>query len=56
MEEVLFGTTVSGRPAELPGGESILGLFTNTLPFRLRVEPGRSLWPWLQEVQARHRR
>lgn len=36
-EEVVFGITVSGRPAELPGSEQMLGLFINTLPLRIAV-------------------
>jgi len=49
--DVVFGTTVSGRPAELPGVESIPGLFINTLPVRVRTggadstaEAIRGLW------------
>ncbi|MYZ17134.1 condensation domain-containing protein, partial [Streptomyces sp. SID337] len=30
--DVVFGATVAGRPAELPGVESMIGLFINTLP------------------------
>src|SRR4030095_881861 len=30
-EDVLFGVTSSGRPAELTGVESMIGLFINTL-------------------------
>jgi len=51
--DVLFGTTVSGRPAELPGIEVMVGLFINTLPMRLDVKPGASFIDWLQEQQAR---
>ncbi|HSF43044.1 MAG TPA: non-ribosomal peptide synthase/polyketide synthase [Thermoanaerobaculia bacterium] len=53
-EEVVFGVTVSGRPAELPGVESIVGLFINTLPARVHLGPdgGRTpLGPWLEELQ-----
>ncbi|WP_343574516.1 amino acid adenylation domain-containing protein [Mycobacterium sp.] len=32
--DVAFGTTVSGRPAEVPGAESMVGLFINTVPAR----------------------
>jgi len=52
-EDVLFGTTVAGRPAELPGVESIVGLFINTLPARVAVEPDAPLVPWLQRLQER---
>ncbi|MCP4663896.1 MAG: non-ribosomal peptide synthetase, partial [bacterium] len=52
-DDVLFGATLSGRPAELPGVESIAGLFINTLPVRVQVDPGELLVPWLVELQAR---
>ncbi len=51
--EVLFGATVSGRPPELPGVETMAGLFINTLPVRVRVDPDADLVPWLGEIQAR---
>ncbi|MFC9930075.1 non-ribosomal peptide synthase/polyketide synthase [Streptomyces sp. NPDC127190] len=57
--EVLFGTTVSGRPDDLPGAESMVGLFINTLPTRIRVDGGRRAADWLrdlQEAQAEARR
>ncbi|MER7843975.1 non-ribosomal peptide synthase/polyketide synthase [Kitasatospora sp. NPDC096077] len=51
-EDVVFGTTVSGRPAELPGVEAMIGLFINTVPTRVRLSPGGVL-PWLRELQDR---
>ena len=51
-EEVVFGTTVSGRPTELEGVEEMVGLFINTLPVRVRVRPEAQLAEWLREVQA----
>ncbi|MFC4057035.1 amino acid adenylation domain-containing protein, partial [Planomonospora corallina] len=39
-DDVVFGGTVSGRPAELPGVERMVGLFINTLPVRVRLRPG----------------
>lgn len=53
-EEVLFGTTVSGRPADLPHVEKMVGMFINTLPLRLRLTPNRQLLDWLDEVQLQH--
>ncbi|MEU5103150.1 MULTISPECIES: non-ribosomal peptide synthase/polyketide synthase [unclassified Streptomyces] len=41
-DDVVFGTTVSGRPPEIPGIESMVGLFINTLPVRVRLDPARS--------------
>jgi amino acid adenylation domain-containing protein len=51
LSEVVFGTTVVGRPSDLPGVESIVGLFINTLPLRLRWEPAQPTREWLQEIQ-----
>ena len=50
--DVLFGTTVSGRPDDLPGAESMIGMFINTLPTRVRVDPDRNAAAWLGELQA----
>ncbi|MEV7184624.1 non-ribosomal peptide synthase/polyketide synthase [Kitasatospora sp. NPDC093102] len=49
--DVLFGTTVSGRPEELPGVESMIGMFINTLPTRVRVDGARTAADWLRELQ-----
>jgi mycobactin peptide synthetase MbtF len=35
--DVIFGVTVSGRPAELTGVEAMIGLFVNTVPLRVRL-------------------
>ncbi|WP_410581902.1 non-ribosomal peptide synthase/polyketide synthase [Amycolatopsis sp. lyj-108] len=51
-QDVLFGTTVSGRPAELPGVESMIGMFINTVPTRTRVRSGQTVASWLCEAQA----
>ena len=51
QNDVVFGTTVSGRPADVPGVESILGLFINTLPVRVRIREHDSVFSWLQELQ-----
>ena len=37
--DVTFGVTVSGRPGELPGVERMVGLFINTVPLRVRLDP-----------------
>jgi amino acid adenylation domain-containing protein len=37
----------------LPGVESIVGLFINTLPARISVTPSANLITWLQEIQRR---
>ncbi|MEW2399664.1 amino acid adenylation domain-containing protein [Streptomyces sp. NPDC046862] len=55
-DDVLFGTTVSGRDSEVDGIASMVGLFINTLPTRFRWAPGEALGKLLvrlQEEQAR---
>ncbi|MFF0436259.1 amino acid adenylation domain-containing protein [Streptomyces sp. NPDC004327] len=42
-DDVVFGTVVSGRPAELPGIETMIGMFINTIPVRVRLDPRRSV-------------
>ncbi|MFD7712520.1 amino acid adenylation domain-containing protein, partial [Streptomyces sp. NPDC059786] len=49
--DVVFGTTVSGRPDELPGVESMVGMFINTVPTRVRVDGRRAAAGWLRELQ-----
>ncbi|MEE4543002.1 amino acid adenylation domain-containing protein [Streptomyces sp. V4-01] len=49
--DVVFGGTVSGRPAELPGVERMVGLFINTLPVRVRLDPHESVAALLGRVQ-----
>ncbi|HKH47566.1 MAG TPA: condensation domain-containing protein, partial [Thermoanaerobaculia bacterium] len=50
--DVLFGATASGRPTELAGFESMVGLFINTLPVRMEVPDATDLLTWLRELQA----
>ncbi|MEU8622513.1 amino acid adenylation domain-containing protein [Streptomyces sp. NPDC048623] len=51
-DDVLFGTTVSGRPPELPGAENMIGLFINTMPVRVRLDPSEEWTGALARVQA----
>lgn len=46
----LFGITTSGRPSDLPGVETAVGLFLNTVPLALALAPDRPLGSWLEEV------
>ncbi|MCK0438389.1 amino acid adenylation domain-containing protein [Gordonia alkaliphila] len=39
---VTFGETVAGRPADVPGVESMVGLFINTLPVVVDLDPSAS--------------
>jgi amino acid adenylation domain-containing protein/thioester reductase-like protein len=48
---VVFGMVVAGRSPELPGFESMLGLFINTVPVRVQLDPAESLVDLLHRVQ-----
>jgi non-ribosomal peptide synthetase component F len=50
---VVFGATVSGRPPDLPGVETMIGLFINTLPVRARIDLKANPVDWLRGLQER---
>ncbi|HUS09280.1 MAG TPA: amino acid adenylation domain-containing protein, partial [Pyrinomonadaceae bacterium] len=50
-KDVLFGVTVSGRPATLAGVESMVGLFINTLPLRVQLDPDTEVLALLKTLQ-----
>ncbi len=50
-EDIVFGATSAGRPVALTGVESMVGLFINTLPVRVKV-PGKAvIISWLKQLQ-----
>ncbi|MCX4391844.1 amino acid adenylation domain-containing protein [Streptomyces sp. NBC_01767] len=51
QDEVLFGSTISGRSIDLPGVESMMGLFINTLPVRGRLTGDLVVSEWLRDLQ-----
>src|SRR6184192_908300 len=50
-DDVVFGVTVAGRPSEIAGIESMIGLFINTLPLRVKLAPAKPLLDLLKQVQ-----
>ncbi|HEX4953896.1 MAG TPA: amino acid adenylation domain-containing protein [Thermoanaerobaculia bacterium] len=48
--DVVLGALVSGRPAELSGAETMVGLFLNTLPLRAQVRPEQGFLAFAREV------
>ncbi len=52
--DIIFGTTTAGRPATLVGATTMIGLFINTLPVRIRIPEGQSLHDWLCDLQSAH--
>ncbi|MEU7005499.1 amino acid adenylation domain-containing protein [Streptomyces sp. NPDC046332] len=53
-QDVVFGTTVSGRTTEVRGLDSAVGLFINTVPARVTLHGGESLTELLRRVQDEH--
>ncbi|MFI7118871.1 non-ribosomal peptide synthase/polyketide synthase [Amycolatopsis sp. NPDC049868] len=49
--DVVFGATVAGRPPELAGVERMIGLFINTIPVRIALDPAERLGDLLDRVQ-----
>ncbi|EST38535.1 hypothetical protein N566_06900, partial [Streptomycetaceae bacterium MP113-05] len=49
--DVVFGATVSGRPADLAGVDSIVGMLINTLPVRVEVDEAAPVGEWLAQLQ-----
>lgn len=49
--DVVFGSTVSGRPPALPGSEMMIGLFINSIPVRVSLSTDELLVDWLQKLQ-----
>jgi len=50
-KDVVFGSVVSGRPLAIPGSDSIVGLFINTIPVRIRFSSNTTVSQLLKEVQ-----
>ncbi|MCU0287130.1 MAG: amino acid adenylation domain-containing protein, partial [Acidobacteria bacterium] len=51
-DDVVFGTTVSGRPSVIPGIERMVGLFINTIPLRIQSYPGEKAVDFLEKITA----
>ncbi|SHM66771.1 non-ribosomal peptide synthetase, partial [Streptomyces yunnanensis] len=56
QDEVVFGATVSGRPAELPGADALIGMLVNTVPVRVRLDRGEPLHALLKRIQDQRSR
>lgn len=55
--DVVFGLTVSGRPADLENVETIVGSLINTVPVRItHTDPEESIAAWLHNLQQIHAR
>ncbi len=52
-DHVIYGTTVSGRPDDLPGVERRVGMYINTLPVHENVQHDQEITDWLKNLQQR---
>ena len=51
--DAVFGITVAGRPPEISGVESMVGLFINTVPLRVQFSDGERVIDLLKRLQER---
>lgn len=47
--DIIFGATFSGRPANLEGAESMVGLFINSLPIRAKINSQMLIINWIKD-------
>jgi amino acid adenylation domain-containing protein len=51
-DDIVFGSTMAGRPLTLDGAEHMAGLFINTLPLRVQLDESMECVSWLRDLQA----
>ncbi|UXA06950.1 amino acid adenylation domain-containing protein [Mycobacterium sp. SMC-2] len=54
QRDVVFGTAVSGRPVELAGADTMVGLLINTVPVRAAITPATTTADLLEQLHDRH--
>ncbi|MGP9685815.1 amino acid adenylation domain-containing protein [Halomonas sp. AOP25-F1-15] len=54
QDDICFGATVAGRPAELTSAEQLIGPFINTLPVIVSLDPSLSVDKWLRQLQEQN--
>ncbi len=54
QHDVVFGATVSGRPAEVAGADSMVGLLINTVPVRATITAATTTADLLDQLQSAH--
>jgi amino acid adenylation domain-containing protein/non-ribosomal peptide synthase protein (TIGR01720 family) len=56
QHDVVFGTVVSGRPVEVVGAESMVGLLINTVPVRAHITATTTTIDLLDQLRSVHNR
>ncbi|MEV7343455.1 amino acid adenylation domain-containing protein [Streptomyces sp. NPDC093544] len=51
-DDIVFGTTVAGRPSEVPDVGHVIGMFLNTVPARITYDPAESVLDLLRRIQT----
>ena len=54
QHDVAFGTAVSGRPVEVAGAESMVGLLINTVPVRAHITQATTAADLLDQLHSAH--
>ncbi|WP_156752345.1 amino acid adenylation domain-containing protein, partial [Mycobacterium sp. ACS1612] len=54
QHDIAFGTTVSGRPTDVLGAESMVGLFVNTVPVRATLTPTTTTADLVDQLHGGH--
>ncbi|MGH3580919.1 MAG: amino acid adenylation domain-containing protein, partial [Mycobacterium sp.] len=54
QHDVAFGTAVSGRPTDMVGAESMVGLLINTVPVRANITVATTVAELLNQLQGAH--
>jgi non-ribosomal peptide synthase protein (TIGR01720 family) len=53
IDDIVFGVVVSGRIPEVNGIDDMVGLFINTLPFRINIQNNQSFAQLVRHVQKK---
>ncbi|MGD1344654.1 amino acid adenylation domain-containing protein [Mycobacterium seoulense] len=56
QRDIVFGTAVSGRPVELAGADTMVGLLINTVPVRATITPATSTADLLDQLHNANNR
>ncbi|WP_207613989.1 condensation domain-containing protein, partial [Alteromonas sp. 5E99-2] len=54
QQTIAFGATVAGRPSDIAGIDTLIGLFINTLPVVTRVSAEQGIGDWLRQLQEQN--
>lgn len=56
VKDVILGIVMLGRPTAFEAAEETVGVFINTLPFRVQIDPSAAAAAWLRGVQSQQLR